>query len=85
MLALVEVAVAGGIVLFEVRGALAPAGLIIIGGWLNPVPYFARGFGINAFIVAGGRLQRGLAVTGAASVISLTSGLVWITVAVLAS
>lgn len=85
MLALVEVAVASGILLFEVRGALAPASLIIIGGWINPVPYLARGFGINAFVIAGGRLQRGLAAIGAASVITLISGLVWITFAVLAS
>lgn len=85
MLALVETAVAGGIVLFELREAHVPAVLVIVGGWLNPVPYLARGFGINAFVFAGARMQRGLAGVGAASVVSLTTGLLWITFAVLAS
>ena len=84
MLALVEAVVAGGIVLFEVE-ARVPALLVVVGGWLNPVPYLARGFGINAFVLAGGPVQRTLAAIGASSVLVLTTGLVWFTALVLAS
>ncbi len=49
MLALVEVALSYAMTLFEKNDIGASALLVLIGGWLNPVPYLARGLGVNAF------------------------------------
>ena len=67
MLGLMQALAAGLIVLF----ALAPASwvvwAVVVGGWLNPLPYVFRGFGIDAFALAGGPLQRFAASLGAFS------------------
>jgi hypothetical protein len=33
-------------------------GLLILGGWLNPLPYLFRGAGVDAFVLAGPTRQR---------------------------
>lgn len=45
------------------------ARLLIFGGWVNPIPYLLRAFGINAFVFAGGPAQRlSAAISGVSSV-----------------
>ena len=43
---------------------------MLFGAWANPLPYLWRGFGVNAFVFAGGILQR---VTTAMGIISATA------------
>ena len=81
VLGLMQVAVAYGLERLRLDVAALPAILIAIAGWLNPVPYLARGVGVNAFQYGGSVAQRVLALLGAASVISLVAGLSWVTVA----
>jgi hypothetical protein len=46
------------------------AGALIAGGWLNPVPYALRAFGINAFAFAGDWKQRtSAAISGISSLL----------------
>lgn len=33
-------------------------GLLVFGGWVNPLPYLFRGKGVDAFVMAGGARQR---------------------------
>jgi hypothetical protein len=51
--------------------ALAPSALVVwamvIGGWMNPLPYLFRAFGINAFALSGPPLQRIAAALGGIS------------------
>jgi hypothetical protein len=51
--------------------ALAPSPFVVwammIGGWLNPLPYLFRAFGINAFALAGSLTQRLAATLGGVS------------------
>jgi hypothetical protein len=51
--------------------ALAPSSLIVwfmvMGGWLNPLPYLFRAFGINAFALTGSLTQRAAASLGGLS------------------
>lgn len=51
--------------------ALAPSALVVwamlLGGWLNPLPYLFRAFGINAFALTGSLTQRLAASLGALS------------------
>lgn len=58
MLGLMQGLAAGLILAF----ALTPASWVIwammLGGWLNPLAYVFRAFGIDAFAMAGGPLQR---------------------------
>jgi hypothetical protein len=58
MLGLMQGLAAGLIVLF----ALSPPGWVvwamIVGGWLNPLAYVFRAFGIDAFSMSGSPLQR---------------------------
>jgi hypothetical protein len=57
------------------------AGALIAGGWLNPVPYVMRGFGINAFAFAGDWKQRVSAAISGVSSLLLTGAWITITVA----
>jgi hypothetical protein len=45
-----------------------PAWMLVFGGWINPLPYLVRGFGIDAFVFAGPPVQRTAALIAAASV-----------------
>jgi hypothetical protein len=83
-LGLVQVAVASSIERFGIQSALPPAVLVVTGGWLNPIPYAARGLGVNAFVFGGSRGQRALAVLAAVSATLLTVGLAWVAIMVLA-
>ena len=46
-------------------------GLLVAGAWVNPMPYLARGYGINAFVLGGPPRQVVLALVGLASVLAL--------------
>ncbi|MDO9453901.1 MAG: hypothetical protein Q7J29_13700 [Stagnimonas sp.] len=41
--------------------------IMAFGAWLNPLPYVFRAFGVNAFVFAGGPLQRTAAAMGGLS------------------
>jgi len=45
--------------------------LLVFGGWTNALPYLLRGFGINAFVMGGGLLQRVCAGIAGISVIAI--------------
>ena len=85
VLGLVQVAVAFGLKHLVLDIAALPVVLIVFAGWLNPVPYLARGLGVNAFVYGGSAAQRVLALLGAASAISLVAGLSWISVTSIAT
>jgi hypothetical protein len=53
---------------------------LVAGGWINPVPYVMRGFGINAFAFAGGWQQRTSSAISGVSSLLITGA--WITIAV---
>lgn len=67
MLGLMQGLAAGLVVAF----ALAPAHFVVwalvVGSWLNPLPYLFRAFGINAFSFSGPLAQRMAAGLGAVS------------------
>jgi hypothetical protein len=48
------------------------AALLVLGGWLNPVPYVFRAFGINAFSLSGGWKQFTSAALSGVSSLALT-------------
>ena len=79
MLALVELAAAWTIDRFAIAHAGWIAALLIAGGWLNPLPYVARGFGVDAFVLTGPPAQRALAIVALSS--SLVLGGAFIAVA----
>lgn len=47
------------------------AWMLVFGGWTNPMPYLLRGFGINAFVLAGAPVQRIAAGIAGCSVIAI--------------
>jgi hypothetical protein len=47
---------------------------VAFGGWVNPVPYFLRAFGVDAFSFSGGPMQRVASALGLLSVVALTVG-----------
>lgn len=49
----------------------AVAWALIFGGWTNPMPYLVRGFGINAFALAGPTKQRIAASIAGLSVLAI--------------
>jgi hypothetical protein len=53
---------------------------LVIGGWLNPVPYALRAFGINAFAFSGDWKQRLSAAISGVSSLLITAG--WVTIVV---
>jgi len=55
------------------RDALA-AGLLVGAGWLNFTPYLWRAVGVNAFVLAGGALQRSAALLSLLGTVALTAG-----------
>lgn len=85
LLGLLEIAAAWALEAFAIDEAGWIAGVLVIGGWLNPVPYVARGFGVNAFVLSGGVVQRGFALLGLASSLCLLVGVAALLVAILAS
>lgn len=53
------------------------AAALVFGGWLNPVPYVLRAFGVNAFRFGGDRWQRLSAALAGTSSLALTGA--WLT------
>ncbi len=47
------------------------AWLLVFGGWVNPLPYLLRGFGIDAFVLAGPPVQRVAALIAGTSVAAI--------------
>ncbi|KAH9258065.1 hypothetical protein BASA81_003628 [Batrachochytrium salamandrivorans] len=59
----------------------ACAQLLAFGGWVNPLSYFFRGLGINAFEMAGDKWQMGCAALGSCSATAILvgwTGLLWL-------
>lgn len=67
MLGLMQALAAGLIVVFDLSPSSFAVWAMVFGGWLNPLPYVFRAFGINAFALAGPPLQRFAAALGAFS------------------
>lgn len=74
MLGLSQTAAALIIAEAQLRQVAAPAILLIAGGWLNPLPYVLRAFGIDAFRFAGSPKQRASAALDGLSSVALTIG-----------
>ncbi|UQA54915.1 hypothetical protein [Polyangium aurulentum] len=74
VLALMQFGAAYALGCFPVPRAMLAAVLLVIGGWLNPLPYIARGLGINAFVLGGGRKQIAFALLGALSSAAIVAG-----------
>jgi len=49
------------------------AWMLVFGGWVNPLPYLVRGFGIDAFVFAGPPVQRLAAAVAGASVAAIVA------------
>jgi hypothetical protein len=54
------------------------AWMLVFGGWVNPLPYLVRGFGIDAFVFAGPPVQRAAALVAAVSVAAIVTAWVLI-------
>jgi hypothetical protein len=52
--------------------------LLVFGGWTNALPYLLRGFGVNAFVMAGGTLQRVAAGIAGLSVLAILAA--WVAI-----
>jgi hypothetical protein len=76
MLALMQAAAAFGVAAFPGAHDRLFAVLLVSSGWLNVTPYAWRMFGVNAFAMAGGPLQRFAALTSFVGTVALTGG--WI-------
>lgn len=58
--------------------SLKAAWLLVFGGWVNPLPYLVRGFGIDAFVFAGPPTQRIAATIAGISVLAIIAA--WVLV-----
>jgi len=74
MLSLMQFGAAAGLhALPGPRDGLAAA-LLVVAGWLNVAPYLWRAAGVNAFVLAGGALQRAAALLSLLGTLALTAG-----------
>ena len=64
MLGLMQGLAAGFILLFALTPPAWSIWAMVIGGWLNPLAYVFRAFGVDAFSFAGEPLQRAAAALG---------------------
>lgn len=67
MLGLMQALAGGVIVLFGLSPSAWVVWFMVAGGWLNPLPYVFRAFGINAFAFAGSMTQRAASALGGIS------------------
>ncbi len=67
MLGLMQGLAGGLIAAFALSPATVIVWLMVLGGWLNPLPYVFRAFGINAFALTGPVAQRAAASLGGIS------------------
>jgi hypothetical protein len=74
MLAFMQAVALGALRFVPNTHASLVAGCLIVGGWLNPLPYALRAFGINAFSLSGSPVQKASALLGAGSAIAITVG-----------
>lgn len=58
MLGLMQGLAGGLIAVFALAPAAWAVWFMVLGGWLNPLPYLFRAFGINAFALTGSLTQR---------------------------
>ena len=72
LLALTQGLVAGIHQVFGLHHEALITTALIVGGWLNPVPYLLRAFGVDAFVFAGRWTQRLAAGLAGASALALT-------------
>jgi len=71
MLGLMQGLAAGLIAAFSLEVGLWVIILMIYGAWMNPVPYFLRAFGINAFVFAGAPIAKFFNILATISVICI--------------
>jgi hypothetical protein len=74
VLALAQFAAAFALQTFPVAGVHLCAWLLVIGGWLNPLPYVFRGYGVNAFVLGGPSSQRAASLVALSSSLALAGG-----------
>lgn len=67
MLGLMQGLAGGLIAAFALSPSIFAVWAMVLGGWLNPLPYLFRAFGINAFALTGSPLQRFAAALGGVS------------------
>ncbi|MBL0923998.1 MAG: hypothetical protein IBJ12_05970 [Sphingomonadaceae bacterium] len=67
MLGLMQALAGGLIFLFDLSPAIWVVWAMVAGGWLNPLPYVFRAFGVNAFVFDGGLVQRAASALGGLS------------------
>jgi hypothetical protein len=58
MLGLMQGLAGGLIAVFGLEPSALVVWTMVLGGWLNPLPYLFRAFGINAFVLGGSLTQR---------------------------
>lgn len=71
MLGLMQGLAGGLTVVFAVDPAPSAVWAMVLGGWLNPLAYVFRAFGINAFAFDGGATQRLAAALGLGSSVAI--------------
>ena len=58
MLGLMQGLAGGLIAVFGLEPSVLIVWTMVLGGWLNPLPYLFRAFGINGFVLGGSLTQR---------------------------
>jgi hypothetical protein len=71
MLGLMQGLAGGMIYLFGVTPGSAAVWAMLFGGWINPLPYVFRAFGINAFAFEGSLVQRSASALGLVSSLAI--------------
>ena len=81
MLGLMQGLAAGVVAAFALSPPDTAVWAMIAGGWMNPIPYIFRAFGVNAFAFGGGPLQWFAASLGAVSVTFVLYAWFWLLIA----
>jgi len=56
---------------WPVTASTGTAWMLVFGGWVNPLPYLVRGFGVDAFVFAGPPTQRAAAAVAGISIAAI--------------
>lgn len=75
ILGLMQGLVGGLIAVFELNPPQLAVWAVVVGGWMNALPYLFRGLGINAFSLSGGFFQITTALMGLFSSCAIVYGL----------
>ena len=78
MLAFMQLGAAFVFTQWPVTATRGVACALVFGGWVNPLPYLLRGFGIDAFVFAGPPVQRVAATLAGISVVAIIAA--WATI-----